>query len=145
MAKKQKNVEVQKFGGIEQMGTAHLENKYDVQSVEAQSDTKLEHDEGYGDTIVIRCFEFGMNLESFKHAQPTQQELFNSHYKGIELALWRDGLKVFPDVHPRIVFDKENMRYQIFVAAKPAYKKALIQHEDGGFITPKTLSEIAHG
>lgn len=135
---KKKTLEVQKFGGTEELGKTILHgHEHEAASVEVQSNTNLELDEGYGNAAVIRRFTFGMNVESFKHAQPTKQDLFNSHLKGIELALWRDGLKVLPDVQPRISVDMEKMQYQIFVGATPMKGHILTQR-------PQTLSEIAH-
>ena len=136
-----KTEEVQKFGGTEDLGQVDLHGyAHDAKSIEVQSSTKLEQDEGSGNAAVIRCFEFGINLEAFKQHKPTKQELFNSHAKGIEISLWRDGLKVIPDVTPRIVVNEKDMKYQIFVGAQP----------NRGHILPydvktKTLKEIAHG
>ena len=83
-------------------------------------------------------FEFGMNIEAFKHAQPTKQELFNAHHKFIETALWKDGLKVIPEVHPRITIDEKQLKYRIFVGAQPM--KGHILREQ-----PQTLSQLTHG
>jgi len=139
MARVKKSVDVQKFGGSEEIGNVKMHGyDHDVQSLEAQSKTKLEDDTGHGNAAIIRCFQFGINPEAFKQYQPTKQELFNSHYKGIEVALWRDGMKVIPDVNPRIVVDEKNMNYKIFVGATPMKGHILTQR-------PQTLSEIAHG
>lgn len=135
----QKSQEVSKFGGTEELGKVELHgHTHEAATVEALSETKLEHDEGYGNAAIIRCFTFGMNPKTFQEVQPTKQDLFNSHIKGIELALWRDGLKVMPDVEPRITFNTEKMQYQIFIAATP--QRGHILHQK-----PMTLSEIAHG
>lgn len=147
MAKRLKKLDVQKFGGVDELGNVAAENtinpvgddvNYDVRSLEVKSDTKLEEDEGTGGAAIVRMFEFGMNPEAFKQYQPTKQELFNSHYKGIELALWKDGLKVMPEVNPRIVVDEKAMRYQIFVGAQPMRGHILREQ-------PKKLSELVHG
>lgn len=136
---KRSQVEVRKFGGIEEVAQVKMNgHDHDVQSVEAQSTTKLEDDMGYGNAAIIRCFKFGINPTVFQQYPPTKQELFNSHYKGIEIALWRDGLKVIPDVNPRIVVDQKSMSYQIFVGAHPM-KGHLLREQ------PKTLSQLAHG
>lgn len=140
MAKKgkSKSVEVAQFGGEQQLGTVKMGHDYDLSTMEAESQTKLEHDEGHGAAIVIRCFKFRFNPEVLNHYTPTKQELFNAHHKGIEIALWKDGLTVFPDVNPRIVINEQDMTYEIFVGAKPS--KGHILHEN-----PKTLKEIVHG
>lgn len=154
MAKKTKKAsEVSKFGGAEFIGSVKDENvtafrsemtgeiyehkntNYDVQSVEAQSDIKLEDDIGQGQAAIIRCFEFGINTEAFKQYTPTKQELFNSHYKGIEMALWRDGLKVIPEVAPRITLNEEKGTYSIFIGAVPQRGSALYE-------TPQTLAQL---
>jgi hypothetical protein len=139
MAKKAKSIEVSKFGGTEKIAETTIgRDPYEFASMEAESDTKLEHDEGHGAAIVIRCFKFRFNPEVLAHHIPTKQELFNSHHKGIELALWKDGLKVWPDVDPRIVIDEHNMTYDIFVGAKPSRGMTLYQE-------PQTLTQVAHG
>lgn len=144
--KRKKKLDVQKFGGVEHLtdismengGTARVkESNYELKSLEVESKTKLEDDEGYGSAAIIRCFEFGMNPESFRQYQPTRQELFNSHYKGIEVALWKDGLKVIPEVNPRIVIEENLGRYKIFVSAKPMKGHLLKQ-------VPQTLRELAY-
>ncbi len=156
MARIKKTIEVKKFGGVDDLGAIRDERNvnfkselsgtsteidnvnYDVKSLEVQSKTNLEMDEGYGDAAIIRRFEFGMNPLAFQQMRPTKQELFNSHHKGIEVALWKDGMKVMPDVNPRVVVDEVNKRYSIFVGAKPM--KGHILHEQ-----PQTLSQIVHG
>jgi len=138
MARIKKPIDVQKFGGIEQMGTAHTDHKYELSSGEVQSTTKIEQDEGHGNAAIIRCFEFAMNPQAFRERQPTKQDLFNAHYKGIEVALWKDGLKVLPEVNPRIIFDEKTLRYKIFVGAQPQRGHLLREK-------PQTLTEIAHG
>lgn len=152
MARLKKTQNVAKFGGTDDLGTVQIQNvdgapvkdvNYEVKSIETQSKTKLEDDKGFGNAAIIRCFKFGLNLESFKQHQPTRQELFNSHIKGIEVALWKDGMKVMTDVTPRIVINEQDMQYQIFVGAQPMKGQLLSQ-------TPHTLRElvnddVAHG
>lgn len=145
--KRPKSKSVKSFGGVQDIGSVVDENaknapvkdvQYDVKDLEVQSKTHLEDDDGSGGARIVRCFEFGMNLQAFGDYQPTRQELFNAHYKGIEIALWKDGLKVMPDVNPRIVIDTPNMRYQIFVGAQPM-RGHLLQER------PQTLAEQIHG
>ena len=137
--KHKKFKDVAKFGGIEHLGESEVHGyKHEIESVEAQSKTTLESDIGVGEAAVIRCFTFGLNPEVWKNQPPTTQELFNSHYKGIEMSLFKDGLKVIPEVNPRVSFNKQKSQYNIFVGARPM----------SGFILnerPQTLSEIAHG
>lgn len=137
MARNLKTPEVQKFGGNDHIGSTKF-NGYDheVESVESQSRTNLEQDHGVGNAAVIRMFEFSANPETFQHHLPTKQELFNAHYKGIELALWKDGLKVIPTVNPQIAVGKK--RYRIWVGAAPMRGQTLSER-------PQTLSDIVHG
>lgn len=147
MAKRPKVKEVSKFGGVDHVGkftetdalNAPVQNvNYNLESIEVKSDTHLEDDQGGGGAAIIRCFEFGVNPQAFMEAKPTKQQLFNSHLKGIELALWRDGMKVMPDVNPRILIDEKNLKYKIFVGAQPMRGHTLIEQ-------PRTLSEQIHG
>lgn len=113
-----------------------MEGEWLAQTLETESQTHLEDDEGTGDAAIIRMFEFKVNPESFKQFTPTEQELFNSHYKGIEAILWRDGMSVLPEVNPRVTFSKNKKKYRIFIGAKPAKGHLLMEK-------PKTLSQIA--
>lgn len=142
-----KTVDVQKFGGSDHVGNyteknavnAPVENvHYDLQNLEVQSTSHLEDDKGGGGAAIIRMFEFGMNPKAFAEYVPTKQELFNSHYKGIEMALWKDGMKVIPEVNPRIIVDNKAGNYKIFVGAQPQRGHTLTEQ-------PKTLSEQIHG
>lgn len=134
-----KQLDVQKFSGVEELGTAKLNgNTHELNSIAVESDTKIESDKGQGEAVVVRCFAFKANPEVFKVNPPTTQDLFNAHYKGIEIALWKDGLKAVTDVGPRIVFDDVKMVYQIFVTARPKKGYAIIEQT-------KTLTELAHG
>lgn len=155
--KRPKEAIVQKFGGVDDHGTVRDENvtkfhselsntdyvrddatNYDVKSLEVESQTKLEADEGTGGVAIIRRFTFNANPITFATVQPTTQQIFNSHFKGIEVALWKDGMTVLPDVDPRVVINREAGTYDIFVGAKPS-KGTLVRER------PQTLSEIANG
>lgn len=145
---KETTKEVAKFGGVDNLGTVKTdlhspfkEQNYDASAVEAQSQTKLEDDLGEGNAVVIRSFTFQMNLEKpelFIERAPSKQEIFNSHIGGIEMALWKDGLKVYDEVAPRMTFDVQKLQYTIFVPAVPRNGYLLQQK-------PQTLTEIAHG
>lgn len=137
--KSKQPVEVQKFGGVEEIGQTELNNhQHELSSVETQSDTKLESDEGTGIPVIIRTFEFGANAEAFKQHTPTKQELFDAHKKGLEMHLWRDGMIYFDEVQPQITFNKKGTKYKIIIAALPARGHALLE-------TPQTLTQIANG
>lgn len=137
MARIKKPVEVQKFGGTEHLGETQMHGySHEIESIEAQSKTTLDADKGIGEAAVIRCFEFKANPEVFEQKVPSKQELFNYHHKGIEIALWRDGLVAMPEVNPRIVIT--NNKYQIFVGARPM-RGQILQDKT------QTLTEIANG
>ena len=140
MAKKtKKSLDVQKFGGVEELGSLHINGyQHEASSIEAQSETRLEQDTGEGGAAIIRRFTFGVNPEAFAQHTPTMQELFNYHHKGIEIALWRDGMAIITEVQPRVIFDKQNTKYHIFVGARPLRGHVLRE-------TPQTLSQIVHG
>lgn len=110
---------------------------WNANQIDAQSDTHLEDDRGEGDAAVIRMFEFAANPQAFKEHMPSKQELFNYHSKAIEVILWKDGLKIMPEVNPRLSINKRKTKYRIFVGATP--QKGHLLHE-----RPKTLSQIAH-
>lgn len=132
-------VDVQKFGGVDELGSVTLNgNKHETSNVEVQSDTKLEHDTGTGKPVIMRSFTFKVDKEMFKVAPPNKQELFNSHAHGLEMMLWRDGL-IFEKSHePHILFNKKFTKYTIFLVATPARGHSVLE-------TPQTLTEIAHG
>lgn len=109
----------------------------EVQQLQVESKTHLEDDIGSGNAAIIRMFEFGMNLHTFNEVRPTKQQIFNSHLKGIEVALWKDGLKPLTSVEPKITLDAKTRTYRIFVGAQPM--KGHILREQ-----PKTLKQIVH-
>ena len=138
---RKKALDVAKFGGTEKLGKGVVHGyDHEVESIETQSKRHLEEDMGQGAAAIIRCFTFGINPVAFKEHQPTKQELFNSHIKGIEVMLWRDGMTLMLDVEPRVLFDQQAMTYKIFVGARPARGHLLTRLQ-----VPRTLKEIVHG
>lgn len=131
------NQATERFGAIVTKHEALADGAM-AQELQVESKTHLEDDLGGGGSAIIRVFEFGINPVTFSQYQPTKQDLFNSHHKGIEIALWRDGLKVVPDVNPRIVVDIEHGVYRIFVGAQPMRGHSLIEQ-------PRTLGQQIHG
>lgn len=132
MAKSKKFKAIEKKAKDTPMGD--VDNlQWEGEEVAAQSETKLESDTGTGTPVVIRFFEFGANPEVFKQHKPTAQELFDSHRKGIEALLWRDGLKHFEGSEPRLMFSKDKSKYRFIITCIPS--QALTG-------TPKTLSEL---
>lgn len=108
------------------------------QTLDTESDISFSEDTGSGEAIVVRCFTFGANAEAFKIHKPTKQELFNTHYKQIEIFLWKDGLMVVPEIMPRIHIAKNKKFYSIFVGAKPQRGHVLYEK-------PQTLNQLVHG
>ncbi len=147
MARVKKSIDVQSFGGHEHIGDlkgnvtgTDLENVsgHSLESIETASKTNLEADLGTGRPVVMRSFTFKANPVAFKDHIPTKQELFNTHYKGIEMILWRDGLTICQDYEPHLLFNKKKTHYTVFVVATPSGNNVLLE-------TPQTLSQIAHG
>lgn len=104
------------------------------QTVEVKSDTHLEDDHGTGDPVIIRTFQFAANPLAFQQT-PTQQDIFDSHKKGIEALLWQDGLSPAQDIPPRFIVSKGKDKYAIIIAARPSLGQTLIEKT-------QTLSEI---
>lgn len=115
---------------------------YDVKQGEVHSDIKLEADQGDGKTIVVRSFDFKANPQAFKERTPSKQELFNAHAKQIEVVLWKDGLKVMPDVKPQLMLSKNRNFYRIVVGAEPIKGNLISSLDQDKF---QTLSQAAHG
>lgn len=78
----------------------------------AESATKIEHDTGSGQVVVLKFFDFGANPETFSIHQPTAQMLFNTHIKGIETHLWTHDLKMYTEVEPRIMFSVDGRNFE---------------------------------
>ena len=107
--------------------------EWEGEQLQSQSDTKLEEDKGTGKPVILRFFEFGANIDSFKKHKPTAQELFNSHLQGIKSLLWRDGLSFYEDVQPRLIFSKDKTRYRFIIPCIPT--QVLVD-------APKTLTQL---
>lgn len=110
---------------------------WDVNSIQTESETNLEQDEGTGGAVIVRQFIFSANPQTFKFHPPTKQELFNHHIKQLEMFLWKDGLKIMTNVEPRLIFNKKKTQYTIIVGAEPMRGQMLLQ-------TPQTLTQIVH-
>lgn len=109
--------------------------EWEGEEVTAQSDTKLEQDTGTGSPVVLRFFEFGANPKVFKEHKPTAQELFNSHIKGMEALMWKDGLTRFEGVEPRLMFSKDKKNYRFIIACEPSLGTVLTDK-------PQTLTQL---
>lgn len=164
MAKRsKKTIEVKKFGGTEDLGSikelgndgkfhSYLSNKdfekkdvnWDAKGIEVSSETNLEQDTGYGKTVIIRNFKFKIDSDVLTkyvvatNSYPDKQMLFNSVLKFIETSLWQDGMKVYPDVEPRVTISDFYTHFDVFVGALPNQGQRVLEK-------PKTLSEIVNG
>lgn len=111
--------------------------EWEGEEITAQSKTNIEDDKGTGQAVVLRFFDFGANPVAFKKEKPTAQQLFNSHLRGMESLLWKDGLKVYSAVQPRLMFSKDKTRYRFVIPAISDGTTLMTQ-------TPQTLSQILH-
>lgn len=109
--------------------------EWDGEEVSAQSKTTLQDDKGTGQAVVLRFFDFTANPQTFKDHKPTAQELFNIHRRGLESIMWRDGLKPYDAVEPRLMFAKDSSHYRFIIACIPNISNVLTEK-------PKTLSEL---
>ena len=109
--------------------------KWEGEEIGAVSETKLEADTGTGQAIVLRFFDFGSNAEAFKLHKPTAQELFDSHRRGMESLLWRDGLKPYDAIEPRFMFSKDKLHYRFILACIPRIGNVMAD-------TPRTLTQL---
>lgn len=110
---------------------------WQLKSLGAESETKLEADQGSGKAVKLFFFDFSANPEAFKDKWPTAQEIFNSHLKQIEVKLWTDGWKIYSDAPPRLMLSKSKKFYRIVVPAELARGRSLREE-------PKTLTQITH-
>lgn len=124
MAKTKKFKSVEKDAKATPLGDVK-ELQWEGEEVTAQSSTKIESDQGTGQAIILRSFQFGTNFEAFKKVRPTAQQLFNSHRRGIEALLWSDGMKPFEEVEPRVIFTKDNKFYRFIIACVPSLGNVL--------------------
>lgn len=101
------------------------------------SKTSLQMDKGEGEKLILKFFHFNVNPETFEKQQPTAQFLLNTHLHQIEEQLWVAGLKIDPNVEPRVMFSKDNKMYHIVVGSRLARGKILSQEA-------LTLPELAN-
>lgn len=127
----EKNAEIKSKFSKDSVGDIQWEGE----EVTAKSKTVLEDDKGTGQAVVIRFFEFGANPKVFKDHKPTAQELFDSHRRGMESLLWRDGLKPFDGIEPRLMFSKDKRFYRFVLTCIPTIGNVLLEN-------PKTLSQL---
>ena len=91
-------------------------------------------DPATGKTVSIRTFEFLMNPEAIKDFPEDRQLIFNNHAKQISTILWGDGLIPLEEVAPRVIINKREGKYQIFVPCEARLSTTFVDK-------PKSLSE----
>lgn len=116
-----------------------LDGNSEAAQAQVESKTHLEDDEGSGEVAIIRQFKFKMDVDAFAKAPVSKQGLFNHHLKQIEIILWKDGMKVMPEVPPQLQIDAKKRQYTIIIGASIVKGNLLL-----GGQKPKKLSEIAH-
>lgn len=114
------------------------DTKWQAQELGVNSNVPLV-DAGTGKPYIIRRFEFKFDpsllndIKNKKRPVPTQQELFNSNWRQIEITLWGDGLIVRKDIEPRVLVFKKH--YQIILLCEPRMGVMVIDK-------PRTLQEL---
>ena len=109
--------------------------EWEGKELQVESGTKLESDKGEGNPLVLRFFDFSANPLAFRDRLPTAQEIFNSHIRGIEMSLWKDGLLIETTLEPRLLLSKAKDHYRIIIGAR--YNRFKVLKEK-----PLTLHEI---
>ena len=121
-------VDEQKF--VAQKGNEQWEGS------EVQVESTPLMDPNMGEAKVIRNFLFKFNPE-FLHKNPklkgiNKQELFNGHWKYLQIELWKDGLVEDESITPKITFKQEY--YIIQITCRPKFGVSVIE-------TPKSLND----
>jgi hypothetical protein len=109
--------------------------RWEGEEVGVESETHLEQDLGTGQTIDLRFFDFASNPVAFKDHQPTAQELFNTHWRGMLSLLWKDGWKPYDAIEPRFMFSKDKSHYRFIIACVPTLGNTVSD-------TPRTLTQL---
>lgn len=111
----------------------HEGNRWNAQEISTESTPLM--DEARGAPIILRVFEFAANPEAFKYQIPTKEQLVSDHKKGIELFLWKDGLRPIESMRPKVIISKKKDRYSIYVTCQARPGVSVVDK-------PKTLQEI---
>ena len=109
--------------------------EWEGEEVTTHSQINLEEDTGTGKEVILRFFDFGVNFQAFKNHKPSAQELFDNHRQGLESLMWRDGLRPFEEVEPRLIFSKDKKHYRFIIACTPTLNSVLTDK-------PQTLSQL---
>lgn len=134
---KHKQIEENKFNTGETIDTFGREVDIEAgkaQEFETQSTQPLV-DEGTGQKILLRCFEFKLPPKTNKDTI-NKQELFNTQWQMIQTYLWKDGLIHIDYIDPRITYTKDG--YKIFITCVPRAGQSILERA-------QTLQQITHG
>lgn len=88
----------------------------DWEASEMETEDVVMFDEGKGDKFVLRHFEYAL-APDIDASTLDKQQLFNHHWKEIEMTLWEDGFVVIKEIDPRIVLQAD--KYRIFITCRP--------------------------
>lgn len=106
ITKKGDNVKVskEKFIGWE----AGTDEKWEGANIQAESSPLI--DPSTGEPRIIRTFTFAFNPEFAQKNKGlrgiNEQELFNNHWKMLQIELWKDGLVADEESNPKLIFKK---------------------------------------
>ena len=96
---------------------------------EDRTDESLMHDQGKGEPILIRLFEF--KFPATLEKLPTKEEILTPEYlKHLKTQLWSDALRLV--IEPRVVIDKEGCK--IFAPCQATTGNSFLEE-------PKTIQE----
>lgn len=115
------------------LGESFKHEGWEGQDIEVKSDPLV--NDGSGKPIIMRFFEFQVNPEMMKYAQPTNQDLFNAHAQQIKHFLWKDGLVPYEFIEPRIIWSKKKDGYKIMVTCEAKTGVAILE-------SSQTLQEL---
>lgn len=106
---------------------------WDVRKGEVHSSTTFQDDEGEGQEVILRRFEYQLPP---KLAQPpSKKELLTFHEQRIKAVLWADNLDLIQDM--KLVFGKKG-KFDIFATCTPKKGHLIWNHK------ATTLKDIAN-
>lgn len=89
-------------------------------AVAEKPESQINFDQGTGQEVILRFFDFAVNHQTFKDHKPTAQELFNYHKRGMEAQMWSDGMKPYEAIEPRLLFAKDKSHYRFVIGCVPS-------------------------
>ena len=123
---------IKEHGEVKEVFGVQAEKAWQGQELQTKPSDPL-IDPGQGKPYIIRQFLFGKN-PSFKGHKPSNQDIFNMHWRQIRNTLWGDGLVPREDIEPKIVGIKDN-KYMIILVCEPRLMTMVAEK-------PQTLQDI---